>query len=61
MKHTPNRKVVAGGLAGAVTTIATWSADAFGGIKIPGEVAAAFTTVIAVAVSYFVPEPGDYQ
>lgn len=57
MNKAPNRKVMAGGLAGALTTIATWAADAFGGVKVPGEVAAAITTVIAFAVSYFVPDP----
>jgi hypothetical protein len=52
----PNRKVVAGGLAGAVTSILVWLAPSlFPNMEIPPEIAASITTVVFAAVSYFVP------
>lgn len=50
---TPQPKVVAGGVAGAVTVLLVY---AFGlaGVDVPAEVAAAVTTVISFAAGYLV-------
>jgi hypothetical protein len=52
----PTNKVIAGVLAGAVTTIGAWAARAFGGVELPGEVQGAITVVITFAVQYMVPD-----
>lgn len=49
------RKVQAGGLAGALTVILVWAAGA-AGLEVPPEVASSFTTLLAVAVGWAVPE-----
>ena len=51
----PNTKVAAGGLAGGLSLLVVWGVGA-AGIEVPAEVAAALTTIITFAVSYFVPE-----
>lgn len=51
----PNTKVAAGGLAGGLSLLLVWGIGALG-VEVPAEVAAAITTVITFAVSYFVPE-----
>ena len=48
------RKVAAGAVAGAVTTIGVWIAG-LQGLDVPPEIAAAFTTVFTAVVSWFVP------
>lgn len=53
----PDRKVAAGGFAGAVTAVLVWVAAEFGQVTIPGEIAAAIATIISTAVAYFVPNP----
>jgi hypothetical protein len=60
----PTRKVMAGGAIGAAITILVWVLNAFKllpqGQQIPAEVAAALTTLVSFAVSYFVPPaPAD--
>jgi hypothetical protein len=55
----PTRKVFTGGLAGAITLIVIWILNNFdllpGGRDVPGEVAAAVTTITAFVLSYIVP------
>lgn len=51
----PNTKVAAGGLAGGLSMLIIWGIGA-AGVEVPAEVAAAITTLITFAVSYFVPE-----
>lgn len=53
--RVPSQKVAAGALAGALTTIAIWAIKTFAHQDIPGEVAAAITTVLTFIVSYIVP------
>jgi len=53
----PHPKLAAGGIAGAVTTLILWVVT-LAGITAPPEVAGAITTIIGVAVAYFVPS-GD--
>ncbi len=55
----PARKVTVGLVAGAVTTIVVWVVDTTTGVKIPGGVSAAITTVLTFAVSYVVPPSAD--
>tara|TARA_R110002095_G_scaffold55543_1_gene47839 strand:+ start:2023 stop:2202 length:180 start_codon:yes stop_codon:yes gene_type:complete len=52
----PNKKVQAGGLAGALTTLIIGVAG-MAGVEVPAEVAAAATTLVFGLVAYFVPEP----
>lgn len=49
----PNRKVAAGGLAGALSVIVVWLLS-LAGVDVPGEVASAFTTLIGFGTAYFV-------
>jgi fluoride ion exporter CrcB/FEX len=52
----PTNKVIATGLAGALTTILIWLLDTYVLAQpMPAEVVAAVTTVIAVLVAYIVP------
>lgn len=53
---SPSTKVTSGALAGAFTIILVWLLQASGTAEVPGEAAAAITTVFAFVVSYFVPE-----
>jgi hypothetical protein len=54
----PVRKVAAGAIGGAITTIVVWVIRLIAPqVVIPAEVAAALTTLIVFAVSYFTP-PG---
>jgi len=60
----PTRKVLAGGLAGAISTILVFALNSYvlapkGSQLITGEVAAALTTVLSFLVSYFVPPSSD--
>ena len=48
------RKVAAGAVAGAVTTIGVWIAS-LQGLEVPAEIATAFATVFTAVVSWFVP------
>jgi hypothetical protein len=57
--YVPTRKVGASALAGALSVIIVWAVNTFvltGTIKITGEVASAFTTILTFLVGYFVPE-----
>lgn len=56
----PNKKVQAGGMAGALTTLIVGGAR-MGGVEVPAEVAAAATTLVFGLVAYFVPEPKATQ
>ncbi len=53
--RAPERKIVAGGFAGAVTAVLVWSLSEFAAVKVPGEIAAALTTIITAVVAYLVP------
>jgi hypothetical protein len=50
----PSRKVAAGGMAGALTTIVVFIATQLG-LDVPAEVAAAVTTLFATGLAYLVP------
>lgn len=47
-------KAVAGGFAGGVVTVGVWIVSLFG-LDVPGEVAAAVTTIVGTVIVYFVP------
>lgn len=47
----PNPKVAAGGIAGAASVVLVWLVS-LAGVDVPGEVASAFTTLIAFGTSY---------
>jgi hypothetical protein len=51
----PVRKVAAGGVAGALTTIIVWILSVAFKIDIPPEIAAAITVVLSFAAGYFIP------
>ena len=51
--NVPSQKVTVGVLAGSLTTIIIWALKSV--VVIPGEVAAAITTVLTFAASYFFP------
>lgn len=53
----PTRKVTAAMIAGAIVTLLSWLLG-FGDVELPGDVAAALTTIIMVVAAYTVPE-GD--
>jgi hypothetical protein len=55
--ETPNRKVKAGALAGALSILLIWVIQAASGAVITGEAASAMTVVLTFIVSYFVREP----
>lgn len=48
---TPQPKVVAGGVAGALTIVLVWLAGQFG-VDVPAEVASAFTVLVSFAAGY---------
>jgi hypothetical protein len=52
---TPQRKIVAGGLAGAISVIAVWTLEQITGIIVPAEIALAINTVFVFGVQYFIP------
>lgn len=47
----PQPKVVAGGIAGALTIIVVWVAGLLG-LDVPAEVASAFTVLVSFAAGY---------
>ena len=49
----PDRKVAAGGLAGALSVLLVWFMN-LGGVDVPAEVASALTTIIGFGTAYFV-------
>ena len=54
----PTRKVLAGGIAGAITVVLVWLLNAFilpKQTQLPPEIASALTTIISFIVAYFVP------
>ncbi len=53
----PVRKVAAGTLAAALTTILVWLLQSVFAVQISSEVAAALTTVVGFAIAYLTP-PG---
>ena len=52
----PTKKVTSGALAGAITAIGVWAADAFGGVKIPAETAVSISVVLTFVTQYFVTD-----
>jgi hypothetical protein len=52
----PTQKVTTAGAAGALVTIVVWLVGAFTSVEVPGEVAAALTTIVAFAAAYLVRE-----
>lgn len=53
----PARKVWVGSLVGAATAIITWVCE-MAGLKVPGAIAVAISTLLTGIVSYLVP-PAD--
>lgn len=49
----PQPKVLAGGVAGALTVLLVYGLKAFAGIDLPAEVSAAVTTVLSFTAAYF--------
>jgi hypothetical protein len=60
MEAIVSRKVQAGGAAGALTVILVWAAGT-AGLDVPAEVASAFTTLIAAAAGWLIPEPKNVR
>lgn len=56
MNLVPTAKVTAATLAGAVTTVFVWGLKQYGNIDLPGEVAAALTTILAFAAGWITSE-----
>lgn len=50
----PQRKVVAGGLAGAVSSIVVWLLQSLAQVDVPAEQAVAITAIVTFVVQYFV-------
>lgn len=48
----PQPKVVAGGLAGAVTVLVVWGLKQFAGVDLPADAAAALTVIVSTVASY---------
>jgi len=61
----PTRKVIAGGVAGAVTAIAVYYLNNFVIVdvskQITGDIGAAVTTVLSFVISYLVPPAASDQ
>ena len=53
--ETPNRKVGAGGLAGALSIVLVWLLSQMG-YSLPPEVSSGLTTIVTFITSYFVRE-----
>lgn len=53
----PIRKVMVGGLAGALSILITWIVSTFiiPGVEIPDGISQSFTVIMTFIVSYFVP------
>lgn len=49
---TPKPKVVAAGLAGAVTVIVLWLSQEFANVNVPTTVGAALTTILSFIAGY---------
>lgn len=56
MNLVPTAKVTAATLAGAITTVLVWGLKEFVGVQLPGEVAAALTTIMAFAAGWITSE-----
>lgn len=50
--YTPQPKVAAAGIAGAITVLVVFGLKQFAHIEVPAEVAAALTAVISFAAGY---------
>ena len=53
--NIPTAKVIAGGIAGALTTIIVWGVQQWGGVTMPAEIAVAVSTVLSFLVSWWTP------
>lgn len=56
MPLKPTRKVAVGAFAGALTVIALYIVKASTGHSVPGEVAAAITTVVSTGLSWLIAD-----
>jgi hypothetical protein len=52
----PTNKVLAGAFVGAVTTVILWAIEEFTPIKMPSNIGAAISTILAFVASYIIPE-----
>lgn len=58
----PIRKVAAGGVAGAITTILIYLVKTIWKVEVPADLVGAITTVISFVTAYMVPSaPGDLE
>lgn len=55
----PSRKVVVGGLAGALVTLLAWISKAYAHVDVPAEVALGGLTIFTFALQYLVPNKGE--
>lgn len=59
LSSVPTRKVAAAGLSGAIAALIVFVLNTWnllpGGADVPSDIAVAISTIIAFAVSYFVP------
>lgn len=55
----PHPKVVAGVLAGAITTVGVWALQYFGHITQPPEVVGSEVVIVTFVISYLVPSAAD--
>jgi Mg/Co/Ni transporter MgtE len=59
--NLPRRKIITGGIAGAVTVVIVFVLNAYvlpGDKPIPADIASAITTIITFAISFLTP-PGE--
>jgi len=57
--NTPHRKVIAGGFAGAISTIAVWTLEQLTGVTVPAEIALAINTAFVFGVQWLVPNQSE--
>ena len=52
----PNRKPVAGAIAGGIVVLVVWASKAYFIVEVPAEMASTLTMVLSFVTSYMVPE-----
>lgn len=56
---TPQNKVTAAAIGGAITTLILWALSTFAKIDMPAEAGAALATLITAVLAYVVPMSDD--
>ncbi len=44
------------GISGTVATLIIWALNTYGGVQVPGEIAALLTAIISFAAGYMMPD-----